>query len=105
LAAGRFAAKTPIMPIGFSWISLDSLVRIETFQWVMLDFRDKDFRGAFPRVERAGQEPNGLGYTEEQNCSCGQLKSAHDFLQSFVVRAVSSPASIEKHRHDLDHWQ
>jgi hypothetical protein len=36
----------PIMPIGFSWISLDSLVRIETFQWVTGDFRWKNFSRA-----------------------------------------------------------
>jgi hypothetical protein len=34
LARGRFVAKTPLMTVGFPWISLDSLVRIETFQWV-----------------------------------------------------------------------
>jgi hypothetical protein len=29
-----FGVKTQFMAIGFPWISLDSLVRIETFQWV-----------------------------------------------------------------------
>jgi hypothetical protein len=35
---GGLAAKAPLLGIGFVWISLDSLVRIETFQW---DARDK----------------------------------------------------------------
>ena len=26
--------KPPLLGLGFAWISLDSLVRIETFQWV-----------------------------------------------------------------------
>ena len=34
LASGRFAAKAPAHEPRLSWISLDSLVRIETFQWV-----------------------------------------------------------------------
>jgi hypothetical protein len=52
LDRGRFALKTSIFGVGFSWISLDSLVRIESFQWVTLDFRDKNFRSASPGVER-----------------------------------------------------
>jgi hypothetical protein len=36
--------KSPNTPIGFAWISLDSLVRIETYQWVTMDFR----KGYFP---------------------------------------------------------
>ena len=39
--------KPPILRVGFPWISLDSLVRIETFQWVTRDYRRKIFRGAF----------------------------------------------------------
>jgi hypothetical protein len=35
------------MRVGKAWISLDSLVRIETFQWVTLDFRGKKFRAPF----------------------------------------------------------
>jgi hypothetical protein len=39
LGSGRSAAKTLVLRVGKAWISLDSLVRIEPFQWVMLDFR------------------------------------------------------------------
>jgi hypothetical protein len=34
------------MPIGLSWISLDSLDRIETYQWVTGDFQLAIFRWA-----------------------------------------------------------
>jgi hypothetical protein len=34
LAGGGSAAKSPIISLGFVWISLDSLVRNETYQWV-----------------------------------------------------------------------
>jgi hypothetical protein len=34
LVRAVWAAKTPILRVGIPWISLDSLVRIETFQWV-----------------------------------------------------------------------
>src|ERR1700733_11826779 len=35
------------MTVGFVWISLDSLVRIETYQWVTRDFRWKFFYSRF----------------------------------------------------------
>ena len=38
-----FAAKTPVTRVGFPWISLDSLVRIETYQWVTRTIRCKFF--------------------------------------------------------------
>jgi len=40
--------KPPIMRVGFPWISLDSLVRIETYQWVTRKIREKIFPLAFP---------------------------------------------------------
>jgi len=50
-ARGRFAAKCPTGRIRFSWISLDSLVRIETFQWVARVFRRRTFsRAEFPAI-------------------------------------------------------
>jgi hypothetical protein len=45
--------KPPSAAIGFSWISLDSLVRIETFQWVTRRFRDHNYSCAFPLVVEA----------------------------------------------------
>jgi hypothetical protein len=44
LASSRFAAKTPDYE---GWISLDSLVRIVTYQWVKRDNRATFFPRAF----------------------------------------------------------
>jgi hypothetical protein len=43
--------KSKFQAIGLSWISLDSLVRIETYQWVTADFRENNFsRGPSPAL-------------------------------------------------------
>jgi hypothetical protein len=47
LAPRRFAAKSQIRTVGLSWISLDSLVRIEPFQWVARIFRKKKILAPF----------------------------------------------------------
>jgi uncharacterized membrane protein YeiH len=39
LGSGRLAAKTLVLRVGKAWISLDSLVRIECYQWVTMNFR------------------------------------------------------------------
>jgi hypothetical protein len=39
--------RPAIMSVGFPWISLDSLVRIETYQWVTRHKARKFFLGAF----------------------------------------------------------
>jgi hypothetical protein len=46
--------KSPNTPIGFAWISLDSLVRIETYQWVTMDFRKGIFLSPFPKMNKDG---------------------------------------------------
>jgi hypothetical protein len=51
LAPGCFATKPQLMSVGFPWISLDSLVRNETYQWVTRGKRGKFFLGAFWRFE------------------------------------------------------
>src|SRR5579864_5715797 len=38
-------AKVPIPGLGFPWISLDSLVRLETYQWVTRDSPESKFFG------------------------------------------------------------
>jgi hypothetical protein len=56
--------------VGFIWISLDSLVRIETFQWVAREFRRKNFPLAFPRDStRADMRAGDLGLAEEKGGS------------------------------------
>jgi hypothetical protein len=50
--------KHQVMAVGFPWKSLDSLVQIEPFQWLVEDFPLKKFhrrfpaRGPAPRSER-----------------------------------------------------
>ena len=46
LGGRRFAAKAPRLRLGFAWISLDSLVRIETFQWLRGFFAEPIFTRA-----------------------------------------------------------
>src|SRR6202042_333664 len=52
LAPGPFAAKPSFLRVGFPWISLDSLVRIETYQRVTRDKRAKVFLEASRRLNR-----------------------------------------------------
>src|ERR1700722_6854208 len=55
LARRHFVAKTPPYD---RWISLDSLVRIEPYQWVMRDFRWKIFpRPLSPTFASRRREP------------------------------------------------
>ena len=52
--------KLPLMRVGFPWISLDSLARIEAFQSVTRKERRKIFPRAFsPCVSRAGTKACG----------------------------------------------
>jgi Multicopper oxidase len=60
LAVAVSLQKTPIMRVGFSWISLDSLVRIQTYQWVTKDFPRKIFPRAFFRVWMPRMDVLGL---------------------------------------------
>jgi hypothetical protein len=57
LARSCFPLKTFIQGFGFPWISLDSLVRIETYQWVATIFHDKNILAPFS----AGEAPMALG--------------------------------------------
>jgi hypothetical protein len=55
--------KPPIMRVGFPWISLDSLVRIETFQLVTRLLAGKIFSSAFSvGLEAPEREPAVLAY-------------------------------------------
>jgi hypothetical protein len=58
------------MRVGFIWIFLDSLVWIETFQWVTRKFRRKDFLLVFPRGStRPDMSVGDLGVAEGQDGS------------------------------------
>jgi hypothetical protein len=83
LAASPFGRKSPDLK---HWIFLDSLVRIETFQWVMLDRRRRKFRAPFS----AGREARGDGslwpsHSEARACSWRKLNPVSDFLQEIVA--------------------
>jgi hypothetical protein len=97
LSAWRFAPKAPLLIVGFLWISLDSLVRIETCQWVTPLGAGKLFSQPFSLAFAApGREPGGRGHPEAQECSCRKLSLISEFLQQIVVRAVLfRPASIQ----------
>jgi hypothetical protein len=76
------------MSLGLSWISLDCLVRIQTFQWVTRLEGGNFFLSPFPGVRSAGTGACGRGHAEAQDCSWGKLNLVSDFLQWIVVRAV-----------------
>jgi hypothetical protein len=62
------------MSLGLSWISLDSLVRIEIFQWVTRLEAGKFFSRAFSLTLRgAGTERVVEAIAEGQDCSRGKL--------------------------------
>src|SRR6185437_133328 len=53
----------PDCGVGFPWISLDSLVRIVTYQWVTRDKRDKIFSRGFSALlglHVGGKSPPGI---------------------------------------------
>jgi hypothetical protein len=88
LGSRPFRCKGPILGVGFPWISLDSLVRIETFQWVTRIFAERKFLAPFPPGERrGGTEACGRSHSEAQACSWGKLNPVSVFLQAVVVRA------------------
>jgi len=76
---------------------LDSLVRIETFQWVTRLFRGRIFRRPFPDVERRRDGRLRSSHAEAQDYSWGKLNLASDFPQEIVVRIVS-PSAASIHR-------
>jgi hypothetical protein len=64
LAQGRLAAKTQYMRVGKAWISLDSLVRNEIYQWVTRDFRSNKFLAPLCRDEHnSTMRPGVSAYT------------------------------------------
>ena len=90
LARSLFAAEPAFDTIGFSWISLDSLVRIETYQWVTLDFSLTEFSRALCLNRRTELVASPC---ESQTCSCGELNLVSDFAQLIVAPTVPFPLS------------
>ena len=87
LGSGHFAAKRPD-PGG--WISLDSLVRIETYQWVKREKRRKNFPIAFPRRVESGRNGGAWSRTcESAGLSRSKPNLIFGLLEDIVVQAVS----------------
>jgi hypothetical protein len=86
LARGRFAAKAQLMRVGFSWVSLDSLVRIETYQWVTRLEAGKTF--FFPGVRSAGTGASVPRMRRRRIVHRASLNLVSDFLQEIVVRPI-----------------
>jgi hypothetical protein len=85
----------PIMGIGLSWISLDSLVRIETFQWVTRPKAGKFFSRRFsPAFEGRENGSPQSWETEARDCSSDKLKPVSDFLQDMAVALWRSPPRV-----------
>jgi hypothetical protein len=95
-AAHRGAPWSPLAPFGFSWrmvvwgrkasflrvgkawISLDSLVLIEPFQWVTRDFRSKNFSRPFALS-------GGKGEDGSQRSWCAEGPIAHGMSLTLVL--------------------
>ena len=95
LAPRCFAAKAPLMTVGFPWISLDSLARIEIFQWVTRPEAEIIFPRAFS-LGSAEAGAGGRGHAEAPDCSWGKLTLVSDFLQPIVVRAVGAKSRFRR---------
>ena len=90
LARGFFALKTQIKRVGFPWIPLDSLVRIETYQWVTWDSRAKVFHAAF--APWALEAPEGKAAVEamrkRERVHRTERSVDSDFQQSIVAPSM-----------------
>jgi hypothetical protein len=73
------------MGVGKAWISLDSLVRIVTYQWVTMEKRKNFFSIAFV----VAKEPSKRLAGGRDRLLIEQLSLISDFLQETVALAVS----------------
>ena len=64
------------MSVGFPWISLDSLVRIETFQWVTRLEAGKLFSRAFSLALEAREQERAVEGMRTRRMSWGKLNLA-----------------------------
>ena len=85
LVRGCFAWKSPLPGVGFPLISLESLVRIETYQRVTPDFRWKNFSWPFApwSVRNVGEKSRRRGYGKRRRVH-KKLNVCSNFLQSIV---------------------
>jgi hypothetical protein len=84
--------KPPLTGVGNPWISLDSLVRIVTFQWVTREKRRTFFLDAsWP----SNPGTNSVFCCGGQDCSSRKLNVGSDFPQSIVARSDSFSAPVQ----------
>jgi hypothetical protein len=77
------------MGVGLSWISLDSLVRIETFQWVTRNEADKIFLAPSRSRERPPERSAGALADAEGGTDHGEkCNAASVFPQEIVAVAI-----------------
>jgi hypothetical protein len=79
--------------IGFVWISLDSLVRIETFQWVAPTKASRIFPTAFAVAKGPFEGQTTILQAEGTDRSWEKLTSISDFLQGISHGDASLAAS------------
>src|ERR1700727_2490323 len=77
--------KAQIRTVGLSWISLDSLVRIEPFQWVTRDFRKKKNLAPFSLPGALEGWPGLRRSQKAQRYSSRELNPISDYLQLIAV--------------------
>jgi hypothetical protein len=86
LARASLVWKPVVLGLGFSWISLDSLVRIQIYQWVTTDLRWKIFSGRFfPQVGSRDGGRDWFWRSEAQEISSDKHRPGSDFHQGIVV--------------------
>jgi hypothetical protein len=81
LARRLFALETLILRVGKAWISLDSLVRNETYQWVTRVFPEFFFLTAFVVEKDPSERRPRSDMRKKRSCSWSQLTLISDFLQ------------------------
>ena len=82
--------------VGKAWISLDSLVRIEPFQWVTRDFRKKNFRGPFSGRQSDVRRPLSGRFAVHTAFPMRRRRSSRSWPQRYSPRSRSF-ASPESH--------
>ena len=80
IACGGVSGDT-MGAIGFPWISLDSLVQIVTYQWVMRQFRGNKIRSPPPWAGEARRRELSDADRPEGLLMKGQCNKVSDFLQ------------------------
>ena len=80
--------RPPLMTVGFPWISLDSLVRIETFQWVARLLAGRIFLPPCPQARRRRNVSLRSLPAEGAGLFMGQANLFSDFQQEIATRAV-----------------